>query len=132
MSGVAGKTLLVQLAPIEAVHEELQGGLQGMRAAGKTARPASEASQVMAQFGVVAFNRVGVGFALRDLVNAPVVPQAIIGLEGVTVVALGLRGFVHHPLDRRLGSLPDHFEAQIAAREAVYDRDDEDLFFYPR
>ena len=42
---------------------------------------------------------------------------------------LGFGCFIHHLLDRFLSSLPDHFEAQIAADEAVYDADNVDLVF---
>ena len=129
MSRIARKTLLVQLAAIEAVHEELQGGLQGFGTARQTARAACEPSQVMAQLGVIPFDRVGIGFAVRDCVDAKVIPQAIIRIEGVTVVALRLRSLVHQFLDHCLGALPDHLEAQVAAGQAIYDRDDEDLVF---
>lgn len=119
----------MQLAPIEAIHEKLQGGLQCFRTARKTARATCEPRQVMAQLGVIPFNRIGVCLAMRNLIDAPVIPQALINIESVAVIALGLRGFVYHLLNRFLGSLPDHFAAQIAAGEAVYDRDDEDLVF---
>ena len=119
----------MQLAPIEAIHKKLQGGLQCFRTARKTARAPGEPRQVMAQLGVIAFNRKGVCLALRDLIDAPVIPQALIDIKSVAVIALGLRGFVYHLLDRFLGSLPDHFAAQIAAGEAIYDGDDEDLVF---
>ncbi len=83
----------------------------------------------MAQFSVIAFDRIGVRFALRDFIDAPVIPQAIVCIEGIAVIALGFGCFIHHLLDHFLGSLPDHFEAQIAAGEAIYDGDDEDLVF---
>lgn len=83
----------------------------------------------MTQFSVIAFNRIGVCLALRDFIDTPVIPQALIDIKGIAVIALGLRGFVYHLLDRFLGALPDHFEAQIAAGEPIYDRDDEDLVF---
>jgi hypothetical protein len=129
MSRVVRKTLLMQLASIEAVHEKLESSFQGFWATGKTTRAASQSRQIMAQLGVISFNRIGVRFALGDFIDAPVVPQAIIGIKGVAVVAPGFGRFIHHLLDHFLGSLPDHFEAQIAAGEAVYDRDDEDLVF---
>ena len=83
----------------------------------------------MAQFSIIPFNRVGIGFALGDFVDDPVIPKAIIGIEGITVVPLGLRGFIDHLLDLFLGSLPDDFEAQKAASQAIYDGDDEDFVF---
>ena len=129
MGRIIGKGLLVQLTPIEAVHEQLESRFQGFRTTGKTTRATDEPSQVMAQFSIVRFDRVGVRFALRDFVDAPVIPQAIVGIKSIAVVALGFGCFIHHLLDYFLGSLPDHFEAQIAAGEAIYDGDDEDLVF---
>jgi pterin-4a-carbinolamine dehydratase len=129
MSLVVRKALLIHLTLIEAIHEQLQSRHQGIRATRKTARSASEPSQIMAQFGIITFYRIGVRFPLRNFVHAPVVPQTIIGLEGITVVTLRLWCFVYHLLDDLLRSLPDHFEAQIAAGEPIYDRDDEDFVF---
>ena len=129
MGRIIGKGLLVQLTLIEAVHEQLESRFQSFWTTGKTTRAADEPSQVMAQFSIVRFDRVGVCFALRDFVDAPVIPQAIIDIKSIAVVALGFGRFIHHLLDQLLGSLPDHFEAQVAAGEAIYDGDDEDLVF---
>ena len=129
MSRVIGKGLFVQLTVIEAVHEQFQGSFQRIRATRKAARTAPQASQVVAQFGITRFDRVSVGLALRDFIHAPVIPEAIIDIKSIAVIALGLRGFVYHLLDCFLSSLPDHFEAQIAAGETIYDGDDEDLVF---
>ena len=129
MSRVVGKGLFMQLTPIEAIHEQLESRFQRFRTTGKAARTAPQASQVVAQFGIIRFDRVGVGLALRDFISTPVIPQAIIGIKSIAVVALGFGGFIHHLLDHFLGSLPDHFVAQIAAGETIYDGDDEDLVF---
>jgi hypothetical protein len=129
MGRIIGKGLLVQLTPIEAVHEQLESRFQGFWTARETTRATNEPSQIMAQFSIVRFDRVGVGFTLRDFVYAPVIPQPVIGIKSIAVVALGFGGFIYHLLDCLLGSLPDHFEAQIAAGEAIYDGDDEDLVF---
>ncbi len=48
MSRVIGKTLFIQLAVIETIHKEHQSRLQGFRAAGKAARTACQARQIMA------------------------------------------------------------------------------------
>ena len=129
MSRVIGKSKLMQLTSIEAVHKQLQSRFQCIRTAGKTARTSAQASQVMAQFRIVRFDREGVGFALRDCIHTPVIPQALIGIKSIAVVTLSLGCFVHHVLDCFLGSLPNHSEAQIAAGETIYDGDDEDLVF---
>ena len=130
MSRVIRKALLMQLTLVETVHEELQGCFQRFRTTRKAARTAPQASQVVAQFGVTRFDRVSVGLALRDFVHAPVIPQAIIGIKSIAVVALGLRSFVDQLLNDFLRSLPNHSIAQVAAGEAIYDRDDVDLVFF--
>ena len=129
MSRVIWKALLMQLASIETIHKELQGRFQCFRAARKTARAARQASQIVTQFGIIGFDRVSVGFALGDFIHTPVIPQAIIGIKGVAIIALGLGRFIHHLLDGCLCSLPDDLKAQIAASKPIYDRDDEDLVF---
>jgi hypothetical protein len=129
MSRVIGKGLLIQLASIKGVHEQFESSLQCFRTTREAARTASQACQVVAQFGIARFDRVGVSLTLRDFVHPPVIPQAIIGIKSIAVVALGFGRFIHQFLDHFLGSLPDHFAAQIAASETIYDGDDEDLVF---
>ena len=119
----------MQLALIETIHKELQGHFQCDWTARKTVRAARQASQIVAQFGVFGFDQVGVGFSLGDLIQTPVIPQAIIGIKGVAVIALGFRRFIHHLLIGCLCSLPDYLKAQIAAGKPIYDRDDENLVF---
>ena len=119
----------MQLTPIETIHKEFQGCLQGLRATRETARAAGQTSQIMPQLSVITFDRVGVGFALGDFISSAVIPQAVISLKGIAVVTPGFRRFVHQLLNGRLGSLPDNPKAQVAASEPVYDGDDEDLVF---
>ena len=119
----------MQLTPIETIHKKLQSCLQGFRATREAARAAGQTSQVMPQLGVITFDRVGVGFALGDFISPAVIPQAVISLKGIAVVAPGFRRFVHQLLNGRLGPLPDNPKAQVAASEPVYDGDDEDLVF---
>lgn len=120
----------MQLTPVETIHEQLQSRLQCLRTAGKAARAASQTSQIMAQLGIVSFYREGIGFALGDCIHAPVVPQVFIGIEGITVIALGFWSVIDHLLNDFLGSVPDYSELQVAASEPVYDGDDEDFFFF--
>lgn len=129
MSRVIGKALFLQLASIETIHKELQGCLQCFWTTRKTARAARQTSQIVAQLGVIRFDRVGIGFALGDFIHTPVIPQAIIDIKGVAIIALGLWSLIHQFLDGCLRSLPDHLIAQIAAGKPIYDRDDEDLVF---
>jgi hypothetical protein len=83
----------------------------------------------MAQLCVVGFHRVGVALALGDFIHTPVIPQAFVGIKGIAEVTFRFRSFVDNFLDGRLGAFPHHSEAQIAAGETIYDRDDEDLVF---
>lgn len=84
----------------------------------------------MTQFGVIRFHRIGILFALGDGIHSPVIPQVIVGFKGIAVVALGLRRIVHQLLDGFLRSLPHDLKAQVTAGEPVYDREDEDFFFF--
>ena len=130
MSWIIGKALLMQLTMVETEHKEFQSCIQRIRTTRKAAGTASQASQVMAQFGIVRFDREGVGFPLRDFIHTTVIPQAIISIKSVAVVALGLRRNVDQLLNDFLCSLPNHSEAQVATGEAIYDRDDVDLVFF--
>jgi hypothetical protein len=129
MSLVVGKELLMQLAPIETIHKKLQSRFQRFRAARKTVRAARQASQMMAQLGVISFDQVGVGFTLGDFISTQVIPQAIIGIKSVAIVAFRFGRHIHHLLDGGLGSLPHDLEAQVAASDPIYDRDHVDLVF---
>jgi hypothetical protein len=129
MSRVVGKVLLMQLSPVETIHKEFQGRLQRFRTARKATRAARQTSQIMAQLCVVGFHRVGVGLTLGDFIHTPVIPQAFIGIKGIAEVTFRFGSFVDNFLNGRLGAFPHHSEAQIAAGETVYDRDDENLVF---
>jgi hypothetical protein len=121
--------MLVELAAIETINEQAQGTLKRIWATRETARRSGQTCQVVAQLGVVAFDRKGVRFALRNFISAPVIPKTIIGIECVAVILLGLRRIVYHLLDGLLSAFPDHFPAQITAGLPVYDREDVDPVF---
>jgi len=130
MGRVIRKELLMQLALIETIHKELQGRTQCFRTAREAARTTRQASQVMTQFGIVSFDRVGIGFTLGDFIHTPVIPQVIIGFKSVAIIMLSLGSLVYQFLNGFLGPLPNHLKAQIAAGETIYDRDDVDLVFF--
>ena len=83
----------------------------------------------MSQLGVIAFDREGIGFAFRNFISAVVIPQAIVGIKGITVIAFGLGCFIDHILDGLLGAFPYHFPAQITAGLAIYAGEDVDPVF---
>jgi hypothetical protein len=83
----------------------------------------------VAQLGVASFHRVGIGFAFRHFISAIVIPQAIVGIKGITEVLLGLGRIIHQRLDGWLSALPDDFIAQITTRLSVYAGEDVDPVF---
>lgn len=83
----------------------------------------------MAQFGIARFDRIGVCFALGDLVSAPVIPQAVIGLPGIAVIVFGFGRKIDQRLDGWLSAFPDHFPAQKTVRVPVDERQDVDAVF---
>ena len=129
MSRIGRIKLLVELTPVVAVHKQAQGTFKCIRAAREAARRSGQTSQVMAQLGIVSFHRVGIGFAFRNFISAPVIPQAVIGIECVTEILLGFRRIVYHLLNGWLSAFPNDFPAQITARLPVYEGEDVDPVF---
>jgi hypothetical protein len=130
MGGIVGETLLVQLSAIETIHEEAQGTPQRPRAARKATGFASQTSQIMAQLGIVGFDRVGLRFALRDFVSSTVIPQPLIGLERITVIPAGPGCLIHNLLKGLLRPPPDHRPAHDTAGGAIHHRQNIDLVFF--
>ena len=83
----------------------------------------------MSQLSITGFNGEGVCLALRNFISAHVIPKAIIGIKGVTVIVFGFRRCVYHVLDGLLSAFPDHFPAQEAACLPIYDGGDVDPVF---
>lgn len=132
MSRIGRESLLVQLTAVEAIDKQAQGTLKRVGTARETPRRPGQASQVMPQLSIVGFDSIGVCFAFRDFVAAPVIPQAVIGIPGIAVVVFGLGRFVDHLLNGWLSALTDHFPAQIAAGLPVNQRQDIDpVFLWP-
>ena len=119
----------IELAAIETIDKQAQGTLQCMGTARETPRRAGQTRQVVAQLGIVSFYREGVGFTCRNFISTAVIPQTVIGIQGIAVILLGLGSFIHYLLDSLLCAFPDHFPAQITARLPVYDREDVDPVF---
>ena len=121
--------LLIELPSVVAVNKQTQGTLQRIGATREASRRSCQTRQVVAQLGVVSFHRVSIGFAFRDFISAPVIPQAVISIQGVTEVLLSLGRIVDHLLNGWLSAFPDHFPAQITACSPVYEREDVDPVF---
>lgn len=129
MGWIGRVQLLVELSPVVAVDKYTQGALQCVWATREAARRSSQPGQVVAQLGVVSFHRVGIGFAFRDCIATQVIPQAVIGIECIAEVLLGLGRIINQLLNGWLSALPDHFPAQITTGLPVYDGQDVDPVF---
>ena len=79
MSGIVGKALFVKLASVEAVDKQANGIVKRLQGTRKTARLAGQTCQVVAQFGIVPFHRIGLALVGHRKVNASVVSQLSIG-----------------------------------------------------
>ena len=129
MGWISRVALFVELPPVVAIDKQAQGTFEGVRATRETSRRSRQTRQVVAQLGVVSFHRIGIGFACRNFISTPVIPQAVIGIECVTKVLLSLGRIVYHLLNVRLSALPNHFPTQIAARLPIYNGQDVDPVF---
>ena len=121
--------LFIKLSTVITVDKQSQGTFERMGTTRETTRGSCQTSQVVAQLSVVSFHRVGVRFTFRNFIPAIVIPQALIGIKCIAEILFGLGCSVNHLLNILLGAFPDYFATQIAARLAVYDRDDVDPIF---
>jgi len=129
MGWISRVPLLVELTPVVAVDEQTQGTFQRIRATREASRRPGQTRQVVAQFGIICFHRIRIGFAFRDFIAAQVVPQAVIGIECIRVILLCFGSRIDKLLDGWLSALPDHFATQVTTRLPVYDRQDVDPVF---
>lgn len=74
MGRISREAMLVELAAIETINEQMQGTLERIGATRETAQRSGQTCQVVAQLGVVAFDRKGVCFALRNFISPLVIP----------------------------------------------------------
>ena len=129
MSWIGREALFIELTSVVAKDEQAQGTFKRIRAARKAPRRSCQACQVMAQFSIVGFHRIGIGLTFRNFVSAQVIPQAIISIECVGVIFFCLGRSVYQFLNGWLSALPDHFVAQITTRLPIYDSQDVDPVF---
>ena len=74
MKRVFWKAMLFQLALVEGIDKQTNCTVQGIWTTGKASRRTSEPSQIMSEFSVIAFDRIGVRFPFRNSVATPVIP----------------------------------------------------------
>jgi hypothetical protein len=67
---------------------------QSMNRTGKTAGFTDQTRQVMAQFGIIGFNRVGLALIGQGLVLAGIINERIIGRKLVRILVECLRGSI--------------------------------------
>jgi len=130
VSWIGRVKLLIELPSVVTIDKQTQGTLKYIETTREATRRSCQTGQVVAQLGVVSFNRVRVGFAFRNFISAEVIPQAIISIKRIAVILFGLLRTVHQLLISWLSALPDHFPAQITARLPVYDGEDVDPVFF--
>lgn len=132
MGWIVWETLFVQLSAIEGIDEHAYCTLQRIRATRKATRFSSQASQIMSQFCIIAFDRVGLGFALRNLIPATVIPKPSIFFKAIAEVPLCLGSFVDQLLNDCACTYPSNRPTQKTASLAVYQRQDVDrVFLFP-
>ena len=129
VSCVVGEALPVELSTIETEDKESQSTFEGIRAAREATRSASQACQIVTQFCIVSFHRVGIGLAFRDFISAKVVPKPLIGIKAIGVIPLGFWRLIHNVLQGSLAAGPDDRPAQNTARFAVYKSNNIDFGF---
>jgi hypothetical protein len=53
----------------------------------------------MSQLGIISFDRISIGFTLRDLILTQVIPKRSIGFPAITKVFFGFGGVIHDLLN---------------------------------
>ena len=126
---IGREAMLVQLAAVEAIDKKAQRTFECNGTARETARRSCQTSQVVSQLSVIAFDRVGIGFPIRYFIPAEVIPEAVISIKRIAIIAFRLGSLIHHLLDSLLSAFPDYFPAQITACLPIYAREDVDPVF---
>jgi hypothetical protein len=122
--------LFVKLALVPAEDKDTERRPQGMNAAGKAARPTGEASQVVTQFGIVTFNRIGLALVRQHPVLSRISVHKRISGKGVTEEDARLGRFINHLLQEGLAPIWLHRPIDDAACIPINMGYDEDLVFF--
>lgn len=102
MERIFWELLFSQLTLVEVVDEQTNGTVQSIRTTRKATGRTSQASQIVSEFCVVAFHGVSVGFAFRNRIPTPVIPQRGIHIESIAVIPRGLGSMVNDGLHKFL------------------------------
>ena len=109
VSWISWVKLLIELASVVAVDKQGQGTFKRIETTREASRRPCQTRQVVTQFSIVPFHQIRIGLAFRNIISTPVIPQAVIGIKGVTEILLGLGRMVYHLLNSWLSALPDDF-----------------------
>jgi hypothetical protein len=74
----------------------------------------------MTQLRIIAFNRIGIVFAICNFVSSIVIPKKTVGCEGIAEIVFRLGCFMNHELDSLLDAFPDNNPTQNATGLAIY------------
>jgi len=123
------RSLLVELATVPTKDEEMNGSPQGMDRAREAARLASQASEIVTQFGVVRFDRIGLALVGHGEVDAPIEGQVLIGGQSVGIVPVRLWRVISQFLKQIITDSKSDPTADDAACGAVHEGHDEGFVF---
>ena len=121
-----------ELAAILGIDKELDRRVECGKRAGETAGTASQTRQIMSEFGIVAFDRIGLAFVGQGLMLAGVVDQ--VGVSGQLIRVILARGgrAIEQGLQAFWLAVSGDVVGNDAAAGAIYLRDEVDpLFFCP-
>ena len=89
-----------------------------------------QASEIMPQVGVVAFDAVSLALSRRNGMSSRRIQQGLIGVEAIAVILPRSAGFVYDRLNRIECSLGHHVESQEAAGGTVNGSHEIDAAFF--
>jgi len=107
MKRISGILTAFELALVVTIDEQTHGTMQGVGATRETSRGSGQTSQVVTHLRIICFDRVRVRFSIGDGISAPVIPEQVIDIEGVTEIPFCLGSLVNDGLDRFPGAIPE-------------------------
>jgi len=119
MSWQFGEVALLLLTTVPSIHKQSHRPPQRPKFAAETPAPAAQPCQVVTQFGVVCFHRIGLALVQNRRKLARIHK---LGISGKTVgeIVASRRGLIHHRLQTVPITLIDHPEGTDAAGVSVY------------
>ena len=122
-------SLFVQLPLIECINENLDSFSQRPLTPGKTARLSCQTRQIMSQFGIVTFDRVGFTFVWHWMVDGWPIQNGLIACKKITVIGAALYGLIENILHDRSITLKANSPSQNAPCSTIYEENYVDSVF---